>query len=354
MFSDNDAEKARKLLEKLDRNENLGPVWRPQLNWLLENGFISKAQLKEYTTRHQNSIRAANQELAGRQAQQIAASLPEPCKACGNVINAGTYGYIYESLNSPHNVIKGSILGHSVTTGCPPDFLRETDSYSEIFPIYKEIEPSILINLLEVKNIFVENRKCYYEMNKIFPYVIDETLGQQIQAQIRLSDNDDIEYLLQTFLNNNTLIMLTPGISDKDYITTGGNQYSSWLELGENKTKMLFSFLGINYDGYCNSLKLLLQSTLRKNIILRDVEFILGSVNKGEGFRNGIFMIDFDKVQKTTTPVTATEIKDLLEQDMFPDKVRSEVKTWFDQTYRKKYLKYKKKYVNLKNKINLN
>ena len=350
----NDTELKEMLLGKLERGEKLGFSWRSRLNWLRENGYINDDQLQNYKDLHEKSAEKANSELAQRQAEQIAASRPVPCSVCGDVINAGTYGYIYNSKNSQHNVIKGSILGHSVTTGCPSDFLRETDSYSEIFPIYKEIEPSILINLLEVKNIFVENRKCYYEMNKIFPYVINETLGQQIQALIRLSDNDDIEYLLQTFLNNNTLIMLTPGISDKDYITKGGNQYSSWLELGENKTKMLFSFLGINYDDYCNSLKLLLQSTLRKNIILRDVEFILGSVNKGEGFRNGIFMIDFDKVQKTTTPVTATEIKDLLEQDMFPDKVRSDVKTWFDQTYRKKYLKYKKKYVNLKNKINLN
>ena len=350
MFSDNDAEKARKLLEKLDRNENLGPVWRSQLNWLLENGFISEAQLKEYTTRHQNSIRAANQELAAIQAQQIAASRPEPCSACGNVINAGTYGYIYNSKNSPYNVIKGSILGHSRTTGCPPDFLRETDMYSKIFPIYKEIEPSILIRLLEVKDIFVENRKCYYEMNKIFPYVIDETLRQKIQSQISLLNKNNLkndEYFLQTFLSNNTLIMLTPGISDNDYGGTGGNEHSSWLELGENKTKMLFSLLGISYDDYCNSLKLLLQSTLRNKIILTDVEFILGSVNTGKGLRNGIFMIDFDKVQETTAPVTQPEINTLLYQDMFPDVVRNTF-------YQKKYLKYKKKYENLKNKINLN
>lgn len=219
--------------------------------------------------------------------------------------------------------------------------------YNKIFPIYKKIEERILIKLLEVKNIFVENRKCYYEMNKIFPYVIDDTLKQEIQSQISTSNKDD-GYFLQIFLDNNTLIMLTPGIGNKDYFGTGGNKHSSWLELGENKTKMLFSLLfsllGISYDDYCNSLTLLLQSTLANKIILTDVEFILGSVNTGEGLRNGIFMIDFDKVQETTDPVTIPEINALLNQDMFPDVVRNTF-------YQKKYLKYKKKYENLKIKL---
>jgi len=58
-------------------------------------------------------------------------------------------------------------------------------------------------------------------------------------------------------------------------------------------------------------------------------------------------MIDFDKVVEKTTPVTPFEIKNLLDQDMFPDVVRAS----FSSSYKKKYLKYKKKYFNLKNKI---
>ncbi len=350
MFSNNDAELTKMLLGKLERNEKLGFSWRSRLNWLLENGSINETQFNDYTKFHEDSINEANLVLAGRQAEQIAASRPVQCSVCGDVINAGTYGYIYNSLNSPYNVIKGSILGHSITTGCPPDFLRETNMYNKIFPIYKKIEERILIKLLEVKNIFVENRKCYYEMNKIFPYVIDETLEQKIQAQISSLDENN-SYFLQIFLERNKLTMLTPGVQDKDYFTAiPGNVNSSWFELGENKIKMLFSLLDISYDDYCNSLTLLLQSTLRNNIILTDVEFILGSVNTGEGFRNGIFMIDFDKVEEKTTSVTTSEIKNLLDQDMFPDKVRS----FFSTFYQKKYLKYKKKYENLKNKINLN
>ena len=348
MFSDNDAEKARKLLEKLDRNENLGLVWRSQLNWLLENEFISEAQLKEYTTRHQNSIRAANQELAQRQAKQIAASRPVPCSVCGDVINAGTYGYIYNSLNSPYNVIKGSIKGHSVTYECPSDFEHEVIMYQKIYPIFQEIKSSNLVSLLDIKNKFIENRRCYYEMDKIFPYVIDKTLEQKIQNQISLLNEND-GYFLKIFLERNKVTMLTPGVNDKDYFTAiPGNVNSSWFEIGEKKIKMLFSLLDISYDEYCESLILLLQSTLRKNIILTDVEFMLGSINTGEGFRNGIFMIDFDKVEEKTTRVEASEINLLLSQDMFPDLVRAS----FSSSYQKKYLKYKKKYLDLKHLLN--
>ena len=347
MSSNNDAELTKKLLGKLERNEKLGFSWRSLLNWLKENGSINEEQFENYTRLHEDSTSAANLVLAGRRAEQIAASRPVPCSVCGDVINAGTYGYIYNSLNSPYNVIKGSIKGHSVTYECPSDFEHEVIMYQKIYPIFQEIKSSNLVSLLNIKNKFIENRRCYYEMDKIFPYVIDKTLREKILSQISTSDNDDDEYFLQIFLNNNTLIMLTPGISNKDYFGTGGNEHSSWLELGENKTKMLFSLLGISYDDYCNSLKLLLQSTLRNKIILTDVEFILGSVNTGKGLRNGIFMIDFDKVQETTAPVTQPEINTLLYQDMFPDVVRNTF-------YQKKYLKYKKKYENLKNKINLN
>ena len=349
MFSNNDAELTKMLLEKLERNEKLGFSWRSRLNWLKENGSINEKQFKEYTKRHENSINEGNLVLAGRQAEQIAASRPVPCSVCGDVINAGTYGYIYNSLNSPYNVIKGSIKGHSITYGCPSDFEHEVVMYQKIYPIFQEIKSSNLVSLLDIKNKFIENRRCYYEMDKIFPYVIDETLRQKIQAEIGLLNGND-RYFLQTFLNMNTLIMLTPGFTDKDYFSSGGNENSSWFELGEDKIKMLFSLLDISYDEYCESLILLLQSTLRKNIILTDVEFMLGSINTGEGFRNGIFMIDFDKVEEKTTRVTPSEIRNLLVQDMFPDKVRS----FFSTFYQKKYLKYKKKYINLKNKINFN
>ena len=108
---------------------------------------------------------------------------------------------------------------------------------------------------------------------------------------------------------------------------------------------MLFSLLGISYEQYCASLILLLQSTL-KNIILTDVEFILGSVKTDQGFRNGIFMIDFDKVVEKTSPVTPFDVRDLLSQDMFPDVVRL-----FLEVYIKRNTWNIKKYLNLKNKI---
>ena len=370
-MSSNDDELKKNMLEKLNRGENLGFGWRRKLQWLNQNGSIDDDQLEYYTKLHIKSKEDANSKLAEKHAKIIADSRPIPCSQCGDVINAGTYGFIYNSKNSEFNIIKGSILGHSITTGCPPDFEREIINYQKIYPIFQEIKSRNIVSLLDVKNKFIENRRCYYEMDKIFPYVIDESLMQKIQRDIHqvsistdefylfdeinfalesegktnYSEND--KYFLNLFLKMNTIIMLTPGFN-KDYFSTGGNKYSNWIELGENKIKMLFSLLGISYEQYCASLILLLQSTLKKNIILTDVEFILGSIKTDQGFRNGIFMIDFDKVVEKTSPVTPFDVRNLLSQDMFPDVVRSSI---LGSVYQKKYLKYKKKYLNLKNKI---
>ena len=361
MSDNNDAELTKMLLKKLKRGEQLGFSWKPKLEWLYKNGHVNNEQLQFYINFHQESRDAGNLILAEKQAKLVADYSPIPCTVCGDVINAGTYGFIFNSKNSPFNVIKGSIKGHSITTGCPPDFEHEIIMYQKIYPIFQRIKSSNLVGLLDIKNKFIENRRCYYEMDKVFPYVINESLKQKIQIGLTNptylkditggfynSSNNNDSYFLENFLKMDTLIMLTPGINN-DYISTGGNKNSSWLELGENKLKMLFFLLDINYDDYCMSLILLLQSTLNNNIILNDVEFILGSVNTGDGFRNGIFMIDFDKVVEKTTPVTPFDIKNLLDQDMFPEVVRSSFRIY----YQKKYLKYKKKYENLKNKINL-
>ena len=52
MFSNNDAELTKMLLEKLERNEKLGFSWRSRLNWLLENGSINETQFNDYTEFH--------------------------------------------------------------------------------------------------------------------------------------------------------------------------------------------------------------------------------------------------------------------------------------------------------------
>tara|TARA_Y200000002_G_scaffold182699_1_gene150735 strand:- start:2152 stop:3231 length:1080 start_codon:yes stop_codon:yes gene_type:complete len=343
MFSSNDTELKEILLEKLLRGEHLGIGWKSRLNWLKENEYISEREFRHYRKLHNESAEKANSELAERQANLTSESGPKQCSYCGDVINAGTYGFIFNSNKSPFNVIKGSIHGHSITYDCPADFEHEVVMHGTIYPILQEIKSksSNLVNMLDIKDRFLEYRRCYYEMDKIFPYVIDEKIVNNIQGK-KGSFSRDEEYLIETFLNMNTLTMLTPGFTNKDYFSTGGNKYSSWFEIGENKIKMLFSLLNISYDGYCDSLVSLLQSTLRNNIMLIDVEFILGSVYTGEGYKNGIFMIDFDKVKVTEEDVTLPEIDFVLKQDMFPDMVINKIKQQHQLAGKKRKSKKKK------------
>ena len=340
MFSSDDTKLKEILLEKLSSGIYVGIT---RLNWLKENGYISERQFRQYKRLHDESAEKANSELAERQAYLTSESGPIQCSYCGDVINAGTYGFIFNSNKSQFNVIKGSINGHSITYDCPADFEHEVVMHGTIYPILQEIKSksSNLVNMLDIKNKFLENRRCYYEMDKIFPYVIDEKIVNNIQINKGKFSREE-EYLIEISLNSETLTMLTPGVNDKDYYSTGGNKYSSWFEIGENKIKMLFSLLGISYRGYCDSLVSLLQSTLRNNIMLIDVEFILGSVYTDEGYQNGIFMIDFDKVKVKEEDVTLSEIDFVLEQDMFPDMVINEIKKEYKIAGKKKKSKKKK------------
>ena len=349
-----EAELAKKYLDTLKKNEFLGLGWKLKLDFLYKKNFIKEDEFCKYWEMHKTFKKKSVDEVKQFTDSQKIISKLEPCSVCGDLINAGTSGHIFQKRSSPSRVIKGSVKKSVNPQRCPDEFDNEINMIQKINTIFKDKEFSSLslVQLIEPLNVYMENSTCYYEMDKIFPYEIDKTLEQKIQQQIAsLNENDS--YFLTIFLQKSKVTMLTPGITDH-FNNVPGNEKSSWFEIGEKQIKMLFSLLGINYNDYCESLILILKHTLEKKIILTDVEFILGSVLTSDGYKNGIFMIDFDKVTGTITPVTKQQLDNLLIQDMFPNRVRTEVKFWFNQTYRKKYLKYKKKYVNLKNKINLN
>ena len=133
-MSSNDSELILSYLNVLQRGDNLGFGWSRKLNFLLQNNVITREQFDEYTIRHQNIKKGEKDKLKER----------VKCQACGDVINAGTYGIIFNSNNNVNNVIKGSIKGHSVTTGCPEDFEHEIIMYSKIYPVFKSFWVSLL------------------------------------------------------------------------------------------------------------------------------------------------------------------------------------------------------------------
>ena len=334
-MSSNDNELISSYLNILQRGNNLGFGWSRKLNFLLQNNAITKEKFDEYTIRHQNIKKGVKDKIKDR----------VKCQACSDVINAGTYGIIFNSNNNPNNVIKGSIKGHSVTTGCPKDFEHEIIMYSKIYPVFKSLKLDN-IRILEVHNKWIENRRCYYEMDKIYPFVATEELKSRIDAYIKA--NPKYQIPLNDLKSGKNLFMLKPGHKNKDYYFFDNINYSNWKEIGENILNIFFRLLNYPIISYYLSLFFILDAAIKNNILLYDVEFILGSVKNGDVFENGIFMIDFDKTQSKVIDINDIDL--LLNQDAFSDYSKylfSEQNLQF----KKKYMKYKKKYLELKNKI---
>ena len=84
--------------------------------------------------------------------------------------------------------------------------------------------------------------------------------------------------------------------------------------------EILFTLIGINITNYYYDLYKLLKTTIENNIILYDVEFILVSIKTDQGYKNGVYMIDYDKTNEKI--INETNIEVLINQDMFPEYVR--------------------------------
>ena len=140
------------------------------------------------------------------------------CKLCGEIINAGTYGVIFNSKNNVNQVIKGSIKGHSITTGCPKDYEHEINMYSIIYKIFKSLNLKN-INIIDIQNKWVENRRCYYEMDRIYPFQINEELKIKIIKEI--DKNKKYENPLIKFIENRDIFMLKPGLINRDHFSQG-------------------------------------------------------------------------------------------------------------------------------------
>ena len=152
-------------INKLNKGNTIGFGWKPKLKYLLNNKLITEEEYKLYYNLH---INEKNKQLENLK-----------CQSCAEIINAGTYGIIFNSKNNVNQVIKGSIKGHSITTGCPKDYEHEINMYSIIYKIFKSLNLKN-INIIDIQNKWVENRRCYYEMDRIYPFQINEELKIKI------------------------------------------------------------------------------------------------------------------------------------------------------------------------------
>ena len=162
-----DKNRAEKYIGEL-LSGKLGFTWKSKLNFLYENGHITEEQLNQYWQAYLDSRKTSEQVLQRKMSEAAVTEQAVKCGECGEKINAGTYGVIFNSNAYYNMVIKGSIQGHSITTGCPENFTREFDRYQEI----KQVFPSDLniISLLNIiGDVWVEERRCYFRMEKLYP-----------------------------------------------------------------------------------------------------------------------------------------------------------------------------------------
>ena len=255
------------------------------------------------------------------------------CHDCGVLLNAGTYGNIFQDNTNQHVVIKGSKKGHSITHGCPPEYVKEWDMLNKVKAVFpKDLE---LIHMIRTHgDIFIENRKCFYKMDKIEPIVLNDRQLSIARDLLTVQKDHVIKYAIEelmrpalvmheetvdrvrkkTYYGN--IFMMVPGIDNSKlgqppHFNEGGGENSRWREIGMEVIKQYFIILGINYHQYISELQKILHHMHSNNIILEDVEFILGQI----GEYVGIFMIDFDKV-KTMDPMPP--LKHLIGEDMWP------------------------------------
>ena len=227
------------------------------------------------------------------------------CDDCKDIINSGTSGNIFSDKTNDNLIIKGS----KVT-----DFsglLHEHSMWKQIKSVFPK--ENNIITLVNLSNPFEQNSHIYFKMNRIKPIILTDEQNIKLNQRKELFSELEFEILKKS----ENIFMLTPGIKNKKHFSSGGNEHSSWFELGENIIKLYFDILDIDYNIYLKSLNLILENCYTNNIALRDVEFILGSVND----KQGIYMIDFDKTfiieESNHIP-----IKILTEEDMWPDEVR--------------------------------
>jgi arginyl-tRNA--protein-N-Asp/Glu arginylyltransferase len=373
-------------MAKLTKGELLaqtrGVKWRMHLRALLEAKKITQGQFNEYVTKEQAATKTGKAALQTDTRRAEKAATKVECDDCGEIIGQGTYGVIFQSNKSADRVIKASKKGHSITTGCPEEYAHEVKMFDKIRAVFPRLETVSMPN--KYRAWFDNGRHCFYEMDKIHPLHIDEPITVKINKKIREYEElsasaaeklvllqEDLDklraenakkYLIieaQEEINEQTnkirelkdtidafvelrdgsgsggaaapirkLILLRPGNpEDKGAMYATGGSEGSWIEIGEKIMTHYFEIFGIHKKTYYDDLTKILTATLCNNIIITDVEFVLGSIRSGDSLKNGIFMIDFDKTSHSDDDINSGKTNAMLQDDVFPGRVKILIET---------------------------
>ena len=337
---EDDTARYEEYLRKLKNGIPLGISWRSILKGLYERGRITDNEQSAYTDIYSKKKETAEQQMRKKIKIDTVTIAEVKCEQCGTLINSGTYGMIFENKDDPNTAIKASIKAHAQGQQCPDIFLKEIGNYTKIESIFPRD-----LSIIQLLNIFppmwVENRRCYFNMEKLLPIVLNDAQLAELEHQKDI--HPELIPMLDIIKTDMQLYMLVPGILNPViHFVEGGGSNSKWREINDPIMRVLFEILGIDIAEYYRELKRILDVAFANQIYLIDVEFILCSEMKqneaGELVReNKIVMIDFDKVEiREGAEDPSSIIRTTITQDMFPPSLSGGKKTKKKNKKRKK------------------
>ena len=212
---------------------------------------------------------------------------PIVANTTGDLLYAGTFGWIYTSLIHPKQIIKVSKIG------------KQCENNKKEFKIAQFIKNHLPFVNTELSNmrstclfsstilqdsVFIqENEMCYYNQKRVFPVQLTSS-GKRRQPVVF-----------------NNLIQLLPGLSGDYQLRCTGKTaaLNRWTEVyDEDLVKDIIDAINMNGEDYGFAIAFFHGFFLSLNIELNDVEFIVGSSTQNGTPR--LFVLDFDKVNTPT------------------------------------------------------
>jgi len=232
----------------------------------------------------------------------------------GHKLNNGTYGIIYQYLDSttndnqtriighqevnPYKVIKGTIADVANDCNiCPADFINEAEKFKliqEIVTICKIQKPTFSFSVpVFGEGPFIEDRKCYYTMERIWPALL----------HINDGETDITAKLGQLYFTK------TDESHSKNAVYDG-------YEYGMTSIQRICGAMSIDIAEVVDDMALFCSICFQYSVVPLDVEYTVGKLFGGEA---KLFIHDFDKIMTDSRLTEDQALNMLIIQLSYPD-----------------------------------
>jgi len=246
------------------------------------------------------------------------------------MLNHGTYGIIYQYLDSttnddqtrissqevnPYKVIKGTIADVANDCNiCPRDFINEAKKFKliqDIVKLCKIQKPTFSFSVpVFGEGPFIEDRKCYYTMERIWP------------AELSIFDGEtDITAKLGQLYFQKTV---------ESHST---NAVYDGYEYGMVAIQRICGEIHTDIEEVVDDMALFCSICFQYSVLPLDVEYTVGKLYGGEA---KLFIHDFDKIMTDSRVTEDQALIQLLTQLSYPDQGS------FGEIFKDQFRKYNK------------